>query len=291
MITRADLATIWLLGDPVAHSLSPLIQNAALQELGQKALYLAARVGAEDFLTVVEALPKMGALGANVTVPHKVLALRACRTLSPRAAAIGAVNTLRFSADGTLGDNTDGVGWWRSLSEIRKGREFERALVIGAGGASRAVCHTLLEQGLFELCLFNRTADRAEELAHALRQNHPDAHIECRSLSKFAAEVGEQSLVVQTTSLGLHGEGSPVELPGTLPTGVLLSELIYGRVTPLMKAWREQGGEAVDGLGMLVGQAAEALAVWLQRPPSEIPYEVMLGAARKRLAEKAGPQS
>lgn len=288
MIKRSDLATIWLLGDPVAHSLSPLIQNAALQELGEKAVYLAARVVAEDFLGVVEALPKMGALGANVTVPHKVLALQACHALSPRAAAIGAVNTLRFSAEGTLGDNTDGVGWWRSLTEARRGRDFERALVIGAGGASRAVCHTLLEQGLPTLCLFNRTVEKAEELAEALRQNHPAARIECRSLSAFAGEIVEKCLVVQTTSVGLHGEGPPVELSDTLPAGVLLSELIYGRVTPLMKAWREHGGEAVDGLGMLVGQAAEALAMWLQRPPADIPYEIMLGAARKRLSDKGG---
>jgi len=280
VLERADLATLWLLGNPVSHSLSPLIQNRALQQLGSKAVYLAARVEEENFESVVRALPKLGAVGANVTVPHKERAFRVCDRVSDRAQAMGAVNTLLFRGQEIYGDNTDGAGWWRSLGQ----RCFERAVVIGAGGAARAVCYTLLTQGVSRLALLNRTLSRAEALRSELSSATPDGgRIEVFSLDRFPELLQSNTLVVQTTSVGLEGDLSPVPLPESLPTGVLLSELIYARTTALMACFQELGGEVQDGLGMLCAQGAESLALWLGLEFEEIPLQMMLEVARERV--------
>ena len=280
MIDRADLRTLWLLGDPVSHSMSPLIQNTALKFMGEKLVYLAARVTDEDFGRVVRTLPALGAVGANVTVPHKIRAYELCDALSERAQKMKAVNTLKFQDDEVFGDNTDGVGWWDALVRRFAGR-FEKAVVIGAGGASRAICHTLMDNGLSELVLLNRTAAKA----HRLRDELPSAGVvKIDGLDSFVQHLKPDTLVVQTTSVGLKDGGSPVPLPELWPEGCFLSELIYGRQTRLRTHVLALGGEVQDGLGMLCGQAAESLALWTERPVSEIPFDEMVKAARKRLS-------
>lgn len=280
MIDRADLRTLWLLGDPVSHSMSPLIQNTALKFMGDKLVYLAARVTDEDFGRVVRTLPALGAVGANVTVPHKIRAYELCDALSERAQKMKAVNTLKFQDDEVFGDNTDGVGWWDALVRRFAGR-FEKAVVIGAGGASRAICHTLMDNGLSELVLLNRTAAKA----HRLRDELSSAGVvKIDGLDSFVQHLKPDTLVVQTTSVGLKDGGSPVPLPELWPEGCFLSELIYGRQTRLMTHVLALGGEVQDGLGMLCGQAAESLALWTERPLSEIPFDEMMKAARKRLS-------
>lgn len=269
----------------MAHSLSPLIQNVALKSLGEPAVYLAARVKGADLLEVVDCLPKLGALGANVTVPHKVAVRRGCSTLTERAETIGAVNTLLFRDGTVLGDNTDGVGWWESLKEARALYRFERAVVIGAGGAARAVAYTSLAQGVREVVLLNRTVDRAQELVHDLETRFPESSVTSGDLADFSLFLRERTLVVQTTSVGLHGPDAPVMLPLTLPKEVYLSELIYGRETRLLAEFRRLGGACADGLGMLIGQASHALALWLDKEVEEIPVALMFQAARDRLAQ------
>jgi len=264
----------------VSHSMSPLIQNTALKFMGDKLVYLAARVTDEDFGRVVRTLPALGAVGANVTVPHKIRAYELCDALSERAQKMKAVNTLKFQDDEVFGDNTDGVGWWDALVRRFAGR-FEKAVVIGAGGASRAICHTLMDNGLSELVLLNRTAAKA----HRLRDELSSAGVvKIDGLDSFVQHLKPDTLVVQTTSVGLKDGGSPVPLPELWPEGCFLSELIYGRQTRLMTHVLALGGEVQDGLGMLCGQAAESLALWTERPLSEIPFDEMMKAARKRLS-------
>ena len=284
MIESADLRTIWLLGDPVSHSLSPLIQNTALSELGVQACYLAARVTADDFAEVLCALPKMGALGANVTVPHKVRAFQGCDQVSDRAKKIGAVNTLRFRDGEVWGDNTDGVGWWRALVSRFDVSGIRRALIVGAGGAARAICVTLLENGIEELVILNRTSLRAEKLRADMCASYGDSvNVKVESLASFGSNLREGTLVVQTTSVGLAGEECPVTVPSTWPKNCMLSELLYGRKTSLMKQVSILGGQVSSGLEMLCGQAAESLGIWLGRDSSEVPYELMLKAALAKL--------
>ena len=277
---RADLSTLWLLGRPVHHSLSPLIQNTALELLGEKYLYLATSVEDKDFARVVETLPLLGAVGANVTVPYKLHAYRLCHHLSPEAQVMGAVNTLHFREGRVEGYNTDGLGWWNALGEQCPPSQRENALVIGAGGATRAICHTLLSQGGRSLKILNRTLSKAEALKDELLNHYPDAEVEVRPLTDFCALLDGQGLVVQTTSVGLHDEKSPVPLPSQWPENTFLSELIYGRTTALTRRASELGATVQDGLGMLCGQAALSLSIWLEREPSDIPLNSMLSAAR-----------
>lgn len=277
---RADLSTLWLLGKPVHHSLSPLIQNTAIEQLGEKYLYLATAVESQDFAQVVKSLPLLGAVGANVTVPYKLDAHRLCDRLSPEAEVMGAVNTLHFREGRVEGHNTDGLGWWNALGEECPLGQREKSLVIGAGGATRAICHTLLSQGGRSLKILNRTQSKAEALRDELLQHYPDAEIEVRPLSHFCSLLEGHGLVVQTTSVGLHDDKSPVPLPSQWPQKTFLSELIYGRTTSLMKRASELGAPVQDGLGMLCGQAALSLSLWLGKEPSQIPLESMLAAAR-----------
>lgn len=280
MIERADLKTIWLLGRPVEHSLSPLIQNRAIGHLKERAIYLAASVEPDDFEQVVRALPALGALGANVTVPHKIRAFEVCETTSERAQRIGAVNTLLFSDGSIRGDNTDGAGWWWSLP--KEVHSLRRAVVIGAGGAARAVVATLIDNGFDEIVVLNRTVERAERLLTDLEAGFGTASLSSGTLASFPEHLETHTLVVQTTSVGLDGRGCPVDLPTQWPEGCYLSELIYGRSTPLFSRVRELGGEASDGLEMLCGQAALSLALWLGREPAEIPLELMRQAVQER---------
>lgn len=284
LLTIPGLPTLWLLGRPVSHSLSPLIQNSALQKLQRKILYLAASVDNEDFAGVVRSLPKMGAIGANVTVPHKVSAFQLCHEHTERAKKMGAVNTLIFRDNRIVGDNTDGIGWWNSLGQDCNPQAFQGAIVIGAGGAARAVCHTLLMHGISRLRLLNRTEEKARALVEELRKAYPGQNdVRAAKLTEFAELLERETLVVQTTSVGMKGEGSPVKLPDFWPQGSYLSELIYGRTTPLMKTVLQHGGACQDGLGMLCGQAAESLAGWLGVPFEEIPIDAMMKAARERI--------
>lgn len=283
---RADLKTLWLLGRPVAHSLSPLIQNTALAHLGLPVVYLAASVEDDCLESAVRGLAALGALGANVTVPHKEAAFRLCDTHSDRARAVKACNVLKFRDGKIHGDNTDGVGWLRGLGA--RGQDLPgKAVVLGAGGAARAVVYTLAQHRVPEIVVLNRTLARAEVLAtefltYALTRTY------AAPLCELEQHLTPGCLMVQTTSAGLHDEASPVPVPRAWPQGALLSELIYGRETPLAAAVRQLGGEVQDGLPMLVYQAAESLSLWLDRPLEEIPSDLMMAAARAN--EGSGPK-
>lgn len=261
--------------------MSPLIQNTALQHLGLPMVYLATSVEEQRLEDAVEGLVALGALGANVTVPHKEAAFRLCHSVSERARAMGACNVLKFLDGQVVGDNTDGAGWLRGLDEELHGQRPERALVLGAGGAARAIIYSLLQRGVPEIVLFNRTEERARTLAAELSS---DGFVKVAALADWEPYLQPGSLVVQTTSAGLDGEQSPIPFPRSWPEGALFSELIYGRDTPLATAVRNLGGRVYDGLPMLVYQAAESLALWLDLPLAEIPADLMMTAARQRLS-------
>ena len=275
-----------MLGSPVSHSLSPLIQNTALQLLGESLVYLATDVRPQDFLTVIRALPTLRAVGANVTVPHKLMAFEACDVLSERAKAIGAVNVLSFRDGRVFGDNTDGVGWLRALPEgwLRQDSGF-RVIVLGAGGAARAVVSTLVSWGCPEIVVLNRTLERAESLVADFESLAGEGvRLSVAGLGDFQGLLQQGGLVVQTTSVGLCRTLSPVVLSGDWPEGANFSELIYGEPTPMANWVSSQGGGVQDGLPMLIHQAAESLSIWLERPLDTIPAAAMLQVARESLA-------
>lgn len=256
-----------VLGHPVAHSRSPAMQNAAFRALGLDWRYVKLPVPAELFAETTRALPGSGYRGANVTIPHKVAALSVADTATAAARGVGAANTLTFPADGAIeAENTDAGGFLDALGESPRGR---RALVLGAGGAGRAVAWALREEGASEVWIWNRSPGRAIALARELG-------LESVSAPRSA------DIVVNATSLGLGG-GDAAEVVAALglerlDAPAVAVDLVYAeRPTPVM-AWAEGvGARAVDGLEVLVRQGARSFERWTGE---QAPLDVMRAGAR-----------
>jgi shikimate dehydrogenase len=256
-----------LIGWPAAHSRSPLIHHYWLRTLGIEGGYVIEAVPPADLRDFVFRLSLRGFVGANVTIPHKetVLALSAP---DDRARAVGAANTLWF-ADGQLrSTNTDVEGFLGNLDASAPGWEkAEDALVLGAGGSSRAVLFGLLDRGVARVHIANRTVERAQALAKIFGSRV--VPIEWSAISDVLPRA---SLLVNTTSLGMHGQ-PPLELDVTrLPEGAVVADLVYvPLVTPLLDTAQARGLRTADGLGMLLHQAVRGFELWFGRRPQVTP--------------------
>lgn len=249
-------------GNPVAHSKSPRIHALFAAQTGQDMSYDAILAPLDGFAAAVRDFVATGGRGANVTVPFKEEACRLATELTPRALAAGAVNTLSFAAGAIRGDNTDGAGLVRDLTaNLGCSLAGQRILLLGAGGAARGVILPLLEEKPAALCIANRTAAKAEELAAAFGVTG----------GGFEALAGRSfDLVINATSAGLSDAALPLPADVFAPHA-LAYEMLYGRETPFMAQARTAGCRVADGLGMLVEQAAEAFCVWRGVRPASGP--------------------
>lgn len=247
-------------GTPIAHSLSPRIHAAFGKQTGIALDYVAIEAGAVEFAAALAAFADKGGQGANVTLPLKEHAFRSCKEASPRARRAGAVNTLIRDGDDWRGDNTDGVGLVRDLTE-RHGLDLRarRVLLLGAGGGARGIAPALLDAGIDSLYIVNRTASNADALADALGD---PARVNARYLDDLPA-LGEFDLIINATSATRGGElpHLPMSMVGRRTAAVDLS---YGEAAIPFLAWARANGchDAIDGLGMLVEQAAESFELW-----------------------------
>lgn len=252
-----------LIGWPAAHSRSPLIHHYWLRTLGIAGGYVIEAVPPEDLRDFVLRLSLRGFVGANVTIPHKEAVL-ALSTPDARARAVGAANTLWF-ADGELrATNTDVEGFINNLDASAPGWDAaEEALVLGAGGSSRAVVFGLLERGIRRIHLANRTIARAETLA---TQFGPTVHP--LPWDAIGEVLPRARLLVNTTSLGMHGQPSlDIDVAG-LPHAAVVADLVYvPLMTPLLAAATARGLKTADGLGMLLHQAVRGFELWFSRRP------------------------
>jgi shikimate dehydrogenase len=262
------MARLAVLGHPVSHSRSPAMQNAALAAMGmgEEWAYEAIEVAPDAFEARARTMPGEGFAGANVTVPHKGAALALADALSETAREIGAANTLSFEGGEIRADNTDADGLLRSLPGSPAGK---RALVLGAGGAARAVVWALLREGA-AVEVWNRTERRSANLCEELGGDPVSA-----------PNQDDYELLVQTTAVGLRGEDPFEELPldaGRFAPGQVVVDLVYGRKPSRLLAAAEAAGAAVvDGIEVLVRQGALSLRIWTGR---EAPLDVMRAAAR-----------
>lgn len=262
-----------IFGDPVEHSLSPVMQNAALRAAGIDAVYVPWRVKAAGLPTAFESIRGMeNFAGANVTLPHKEQAVSLVDELSPEATSVGAVNTVIARGGRLVGANTDGQGFLRSLQEeagfVPRGRQ---AAILGAGGAARAVAWSLAEAGVSKLVVLNRTIERAEALAEfvsrgsgvpAIGLGLGDPHLPVR--------VAACELLVNATSVGLAASDPPAIDGALLRPGMLVYDLIYRpRETALLREAKRRGCRALGGLGMLLYQGVLAFELWTGQKPSE----------------------
>jgi len=263
-----------LLGDPVAHSFSPLIQNAAMRDLGLDGVYAALRAESpEELAAFMKGLARAGG-GGNITLPHKEKAATVLDVPSPDVRRTGACNTFWFEDGQIHGDNTDVEGFSRALEEfLGETPEGYRVLVIGAGGSARACLVALMDGGVEEVQLLNRSQDRARAVARRIGGERVRVLDERMEVAGIAYD-----LVVNTTRLGLEeGDALPLELDLLDRVGAVV-DLVYGAgTTPFVARAGELGIRATDGSEMLLHQGAVAFERWWKRKPS---LEVMRAALR-----------
>lgn len=268
MTGRAKLAGV--MGWPVSHSLSPVLHGHWLDSLGIDGAYVPLPVAPENFAEVLKALAKMGFRGVNVTVPHKEAALAAVDAADALARRIGAVNTVIVGDGGRLtGTNTDGFGFLENLKEGAPGWNPAAgpAVVLGAGGAARAVVVALIDAGVPDIRLTNRTRARADRIARDL-----GGPVTVHDWDHRAAVLADTNLLVNTTTLGMTGK-DPLEIAlDTLPVAALVNDIVYAPLeTGLLAAARARGNPAVDGLGMLLHQARPGFEAWFGAAPQVTP--------------------
>jgi shikimate dehydrogenase len=252
-----------LIGWPAAHSRSPLIHHYWLRALGIDGGYLIEAVPPDELQDFVLRLSAHGFVGANVTIPHKERALALSKP-DARASAVGAANTLWYEDRELRSTNTDVEGFINNLDACASGWDKATdALVLGAGGAARAVVFGLIERGIKRVHLANRTAARAQALADQF-----GAAVHPVSWETIADLLPRAELLVNTTSLGMHGE-PPLELDaGLLPPQAVVADLVYVPLqTPLLAAAKTRGLRTADGLGMLLHQAVRGFELWFHQRP------------------------
>lgn len=263
-----------IFGDPVSHSMSPLMQNAALAEAGIDAVYVPFHVVPNQLNEAVSAIRTLGLWGVNVTVPHKESILEMLDEVAPQARLVGAVNTVVNQGGRLIGYNTDAQGFLQSLmTDLGVSPEGKKVLLIGAGGACRAAIVALGGTGVQSLTIANRTIARASRLVEEFRVVYPGTDFAYCSLGDVGLDVLDGiDLVVNTSSMGLKGELIPDFPWSALPAKVPVYDMIYGRQeTPFLSEANSRGHRVANGLGMLVAQGEAAFVLWTgQTPPSGV---------------------
>lgn len=252
-----------VIGNPVEHSKSPRIHALFAAQTAQDLTYERLLAPLDGFVNSVRAFIAAGGRGANITVPFKEEAFRLADQLSARAAAAGAVNTLRFDTNGTIfGDNTDGAGLVRDITaNLRRSLRDKQVLLLGAGGAARGVILPLLLEGPARLYIANRTPAKAAALVNEFNalSDTPPERLNGGSFSNLAGQ--HFDIIINATSAGLSD--TALDLPeGIFAEEALAYDMVYGRDTPFMQQAIAAGAQVADGLGMLVEQAAESFSIW-----------------------------
>jgi len=262
--TKIPLAGV--IGHPIAHSKSPKLHGYWLRKNAIEGHYVPMDIAPEDLEATIRMLPKLGFVGLNVTIPHKEAVLEIADMVTDRAKLIGAANTLIFRKDGKIhADNTDGYGFMQNLlqSAPKWDPRAGPALVLGAGGAARAVLASFIDIGVPEIILTNRTRDRAEQL----KADFGDKITVVDWVQAGNAMEGVNA-VINTTSLGMVGAPEMRVPLDALAPGMLVSDLVYTPLqTKLLRAATDAGATAVDGLGMLLHQATPGFERWFKVKP------------------------
>jgi shikimate dehydrogenase len=270
-LTAHQSGTIGLIGDPVEHSLSPAFQQAALDALGLPIRYVLLPTPAGDIPARINELRDGDYIGVNVTVPHKEVFFSHVDECSELAKQVGAINTIAYRNGRLVGDNTDVHGFVQSLRDADYVFEGSVAVVLGAGGASRAVIVGLLSENVERIVLANRTIERAQAVVDSIS----DSRIEPVTLLEALEHAPEASLLVNATSLGWQHETLPVDhsIFTRLQDGAIAYDLTY-KETRFLAAATEHGVKTIDGFSMLIHQGARSFEIWTgQKPPLDVMWD------------------
>ena len=261
---RPRLAAV--LGNPISHSKSPRMHNYWLKQNKLNGYYIPIKVELENFEETIWTLVSMGFSGVNVTIPHKLSALKIADESSSTAQYIGAANTLTFTKENKIyADNTDAYGFINNIKSKYPNWNPKKgvSVVLGAGGASRAVIAALLSEGSKEIIVLNRTIEKAE----ALKEDY-DNKITVESWKNINEVVASCSNIINTTSLGMNNESLIAIQPNAIPETALVSDLVYTPLeTNFLKMAKNRGSRTVDGLGMLIHQGVPGFEAWFGQKP------------------------
>lgn len=276
-----------VIGYPVGHSLSPVMHNAAIANLGLDYVYLPLPIAPQDLEVAIAGLAAVGVVGFSVTIPHKQAIMPLLSDITPLAAAIGAVNTVSRKNDRWIGTNTDITGFIHPLqTTYQQDWSQKSAVILGNGGAARAVvagCHQL---GFAEIHVVGRNQDKLQEFRQSWAHLPIGDNLQVHTWDKLTQLIPQANLLVNTTPIGMypHVDESPVSADdmANLQLGAISYDLIYiPQPTKFLQYAQKQGAIAIDGLEMLVQQGAAALKIWLQQ--DTVPEDVMRQALRKHL--------
>ena len=277
-----------IIGDPVGHSLSPVMHNAAFKELGLTLVYVAFTVPAKDLKHAVLGAKSLGLKGLNVTMPHKNEVMKYLDDLDATAKSVGAVNTILNNQGKLVGYNTDGKGAMIALQENGVSSEKKKLVLLGAGGAAQAIAHEAA-QDVNDLIILNRNAEKAKKLVNSLPKNL-DASVKSGPLSSnvLEQELETADILINATSVGMHPniESSPVPFE-LLRSDLSVMDIIYNPLeTKLLKDAKTAGAKVISGLEMLIYQGAVAFHIWTNCPaPVDVMRKAALNALKKRGAD------
>jgi len=272
-----------VIGDPIEHSLSPEMHNAAFQELNLDFVYVAFRVKKNELGKAILGARSLDVHGLNVTMPHKNAVMKYLDEIDPTAGSIGAVNTILNDKGRLIGYNTDGAGALRALKENGVGLEGKKLLLLGAGGAGKAIAFYVAQE-VDELKIFNRNTPKAEKLAQLLRKEF-GKKIDGNSLSAEIVkdELEDADILINATSVGMHPDvNRSLVDPSWLRPDLCVMDIVYNPIeTKLVKDARLMGAKVVSGIEMLVFQGAASFEIWTDH---QAPVKVMKEAVLKKLS-------
>jgi shikimate dehydrogenase len=273
-----------IIGDPVEHSLSPAMHNAAFQELNLDFVYVAFRVRKDELKQAIVGAKSLDIRGLNVTMPHKSAVMKYLDEIDPTARLIGAVNTILNKKGRLTGYDTDGIGALKALKENGISLNGKKLLLLGAGGAGKAIAFHAAQE-VEELKILNRTAQKAKDLAEVLRKKF-GKKIDGNSLSAKTVrkELEDADIMVNATSVGMHpNDGQSLIDPSWLRSSICVMDIVYNPIeTKLAKDAKSVGAKVVSGVEMLVYQGATSFEIWTDRPA---PVKVMKQAVLNKLSE------
>ena len=272
---------VGILGYPLAHSLSPVMQNAAFSAVGIDARYVPFVVKPENLETAVNGLAALGICGVNVTIPHKESVVPLLDELDRDAELIGAVNTIVIKGSRLIGYNTDAQGFGNAFAEeVGRSLAGRCVMLFGAGGAARAVLAELAKEGVSDIMVVVRALERGRAMANDLLADHRDVRVDVYPFEALHTDIRRPDVLINATSVGLLPQ-DPVLIPsGFVTSRMVVCDLIYNPpVTPLLDAAKQMGAVSMNGLGMLVHQGALAFELWTgEQPPINVMRESLLKA-------------
>lgn len=270
---------ICLIGDPVEHSISPIIHNEVFRALNLNYVYLAFKVPPENLVDAVKGLRALGVVGFNVTIPHKVSVMRYLDELSPEAEVVGSVNTVVNRGGRLVGYNTDYLGVMNTFKSLGIRLEGMSVTVLGAGGASRAVVYALVLSGVERVFIVNRTLERAISLVSEFSSKFPNICLTPMSLTteNLREAIQKSHIIINTTSVGMYPRTEESLVPSELlRSDLVVMDVVYNPLeTKLLRDAKARGAKVIDGVGMLVYQAVASFKLWVGiDPPVDIMFKV-----------------